>query len=167
MINYRFIACNEKLPTFQEALEDEKMKSYNELLKMGLTEEQIKIRGIDLSKVDRDKKVFLIFLPEELKTSPLVIKNDSSNTYARYLTDKKYIYRVEGVENSLIHFAGYIGKYADIWTELELWQVLEDDYLVDPLSISQTIIKSRQMTIEKLEEFLETDIPKKLILVQR
>jgi len=167
MINYRFIACNENLPTFQEALEDEKMKSYNELLRMGLTEEQIKIRGIDLSKVDKDMKVFLIFLPEELENSPLVIKKDSSNTYARYLTDKKYIYRVEEVENAVIHFAGYIGKYADIWTELELWQVLEDDYLVDSLSIAQTIIDLRQMTIEKLEEFYETTTPKQLILIRR
>lgn len=167
MIDYRFIACDEKLPTFQEALKDEKIKSYNELLKMGLTEEQIKIRGIDLSKVDREKKVFLIFLPEELENSPLVVENDSSNTYARYLTNKKYIYRVEGIENALIHFAGYIGKYADVWTELELWQVLEDDYLVDSLNISQTIIELREMTIEKLEDFYETAAPKKLILIQR
>lgn len=37
---------------------------------MGLSEEQINIRGIDLSKIDRDKKVFTIFLPEELTNSP-------------------------------------------------------------------------------------------------
>lgn len=42
---YEFIACNQKLPTFQEALEDEQMKSYNELLALGLSEEQIAIRG--------------------------------------------------------------------------------------------------------------------------
>lgn len=103
---YKFIASDQKLATFEEALQDEEIKSYNELLKMGLTEEQIKIRGIDLSKIDRDKKVFFINLPEELKTSPLRIEEDFHNSYARYLTDKKYIYKIIDEGKAIYHLAG-------------------------------------------------------------
>lgn len=166
MLNYKFIACDEKLPSFQEALEDEQIKSYNELLKIGLTEEQIKIRGIDLSNIEKDEKIFLIMLPEELQNSSLVIEDDSKNVYARYLTKKKYIYKVDGVEKAISHLAGYIFKYATRWTELELWQVLEDDYLVDCDSIRQEVVQLRQMTIDTLETFYEnTSSPKKLIIV--
>lgn len=76
MAVYEFISCNNKLTTFEEALSDEEIKSYNELLKIGLTEEQIQIRGIDLSKIDRNKRVFFIQLPEDLQNSPLIIEED-------------------------------------------------------------------------------------------
>lgn len=73
---------------------------------MGLTEEQIQIRGIDLSKIDRNKRVFFIKLPEELQNSPLVIEEDFHNPYARFLTDKKFVYKVTGVEKVVSHLVG-------------------------------------------------------------
>ena len=163
---YEFISCNQKLTTFKEALSDEEIKSYNELLKMGLTEEQIQIRGIDLSNIDRNKRVFFIQLPEELQNRPLVIEEDFHNPYARFLTDKKFVYKVTGVEKVVSHLAGYIGKYVNIWRELELWRVTEGDYLVDPSGIPQTVINLRDLTLEKLESFYDGPVPKRLILVQ-
>lgn len=166
MAIYQFISCNQKLSSFEEMLSDEEIKSYNELLKMGFTEDQIQIRGIDLTKVDRDKKVFLIRLPEELQNSPLVIEEDFHHPYARFLTNKKYIYRVAGVEKAVSHLAAYIGKYANTWKELELWQVMEDDYSVNSAEIPQTVINISNMTIEKLDEFFEGSVPSRLTLFQ-
>lgn len=166
MAVYEFIACNQKLASFKEALSDEEIKSYNELLKMGLTEEQIQIRGIDLSKIDRNKKVFFINLPEELQNSPLVIEADFHNPYARFLTDKKFIYKVTNVEKVVSHLAGYIGKYSDTWKELELWRVLKDDYTVDSSEVPQTAIHLRNLTLEKLELFYESSVPRRMILFQ-
>lgn len=166
MAVYEFIACNEKLGTFKDALADEEIKSYKELLKMGFTDEQIQIRGMDLSNIDRNKKVFFIQIPEELQNSPVRIEEDFRNPFARFLTDKKFIYKVTGVEKVASHFAGYIGKYANTWTELELWRVTEDDYTLDSSEIHQTDIHLRNLTIENLEDFYEGAVPNRLILVQ-
>lgn len=166
MVVYDFIACNEKLSSFAEALTDEQMKSYNELLKLGLSEKQIQIRGIDLSKMDRDKKVFFIQLPEELLNSPLVIEADFRNPYARFLTDKKFIYKIIGVEKVVSHLAGYIVKHAITWKEIELWRVLEEDYSVDPFEIPQTFTNLRNLTVEQLESFYEGAVPKLFIIAQ-
>lgn len=111
MAVYEFIACNQKLKSFEEALSDEEIKSYNELLKIGFKEEQIQIRVIDLSKIDRNKKVLLINLPEELQNSPLVIEEDFHNPYARFLTDKKFIYKVTNAEKVVSHLAAYFGDF--------------------------------------------------------
>lgn len=166
MTVYEFIACNQKLSSFEEALADEEIKSYNELLKLGFTEEQIQIRGIDLSQIDRNKKVFLINLPEELQNSPLVIEEDFNNPFARFLTDKKFIYKVKNIEKVVSHLAGYIGKYSDTWKELELWRVQENDYCVDSSEVPQTVINLRNLTLEKLEAFYEGSVPKQMILFQ-
>ena len=166
MVDYDFIASNEKLPTFEEVLVEEELKSYNDLLKLGLTEEQIQIIGIDLKKMDHNKNVFLIQLPEELQNSPLVIEEDFRNSYARFLTDKKFIYKVTDVERAVSHLAVYIGMYANTWKEIELWRVLEDDYTVDYLTIAQSIINIRNLTIEHLESFYEASNPKLLKIVQ-
>jgi hypothetical protein len=162
---YLFLACNEKLASFQEALEDEKIKSYNELLKMGMTEQQIQLRGHDFSKIDRDAKVFLIMLPDEIANSPLSIEPDFKNSYARFLTDKRYIYKVEMAHKALLHFAGYIGKYSDRWRELEIWHVEEDDYNVDSTTIVQKSVHLRQLTNEHLEDLVEATEPKMLRLL--
>lgn len=155
---YRFIACDYKLRSFAETLEDEQMKSYNELLAMGLTEKQIQLRGHDFSKIDRDAKVFLIMLPEELSGSPLIIEPDFQNAYARYVSDKRYIYRVEHAQQALVHFVGYIGKYAGHWKELELWCVHEDDYTIDLATISQrTVYVQHELSSEPFETFFERD----------
>lgn len=166
MTIYQFIACNQKLATFEEALSDEEIKSYNELLQMGFTEKQIQIRGINLSKIDRNKKVFLINLPEELQNSPLVIGEDFYNPYARFLTDKKFIYKVTNVEKVVSHFAWYIGKYSTIWKELELWRVIEDDYSIDSSDVSKTVIHLRNLTLETLETFYEGTVPNQMVLFQ-
>ncbi|MEH7237645.1 hypothetical protein [Bacillus sp. JJ1562] len=166
MAVYEFIACNQKLSSFEKALADEEIKSYNELLKMGFTAEQIQIRGINLSKIDRNIKVFYIKLPEELHNSPLQIEEDFKNPYARFLTEKKFIYRVTGVEKAVSHLAGYIGKYANTWKELELWRVMEDDYSVEDSLIPKTVISLHYLTLEKLEVFYEGSVPNCLILVQ-
>ena len=163
---YEFIACDQKLSTFEEALSDEQIKSYNELLKMGLKDEQIRIRGIDLSKVERDKKIFYIPLPEELQNSPLVIEEDFHHPYARYLTNKKFIYKVVNAQKAITHLAGYIGKYSDIWRELELWRVTEDDYGIDSSDVPKTIINLRDLTVEKVDIFYEGTVPNQLVLVQ-
>lgn len=164
MSSYDFIACNQRLSTFEEALSDEEIKSYNELVKMGLTEDQIKIIGIDISKIDRNKNVFLIQLPEEIRNSPLVIEVDFHNYYARFLTDKKFIYKVSGIEKVISHFAGYIGKYSDTWKELELWRVIEEDYSIDSSKVPQTILNLRNLTIEQLEAFYEGPVPSRMTL---
>lgn len=166
MAIYHFISCNQKLSSFEEMLSDEEKKSYNELLNMGYTEDQIQIRGIDLTRVDRDKRVFLIKLPEELQNSPLVIEEDFHHPYARFLTNKKYIYRVAGVEKAVSHLAAYIGKYANTWKELELWRVMENDYSVNSTEIPQTVINLSNMTIEKLDDFFEGSVPSRLTLLQ-
>lgn len=153
MAVYEFIACNQKLKSFEEALSDEEIKSYNELLKIGFKEEQIQIRGIDLSKIDRNKKVFLINLPEELQNSPLVIEEDFHNPYARFLTDKKFIYKVTNAEKEVSHLAAYLGKFSDTWKELELWRVLQDDYSVDSFEVPKTVINLLNLKLEKLEAF--------------
>lgn len=162
---YLFIACNEKLASFQEALEDEEIKSYNELLKMGMTEQQIQLRGHDFSKIDRDAKIFLIMLPDEIKNSPLSIEPDFNNSYARFLTDKRYIYKVTMAHKAILHFAGYIGKYSDRWRELEIWHVDEDDYTVDSTAIKQKSIHLRQLTSEHLEDVVEAAEPTMLRLL--
>ncbi|MFS0864903.1 hypothetical protein [Fredinandcohnia sp. 179-A 10B2 NHS] len=167
MAVYEFIACDQKLTSFEDALADEEVKSYNELLSMGYTEEQIHIRGIDLTNIDRDKKVFLIQIPEELQNSPLVIEEDFHHSYARYLTDKKFIYKVAGADKVVSHLAGYIGKYSNTWTELELWRVLEDDYSVDSSEIPQSVINLRNLSLENLEEFYEGSVPRILILFHK
>lgn len=166
MAVYEFIASNQKLPSFDDALSDEEIKSYNELLKMGFTEEQIQIRGMDLSKIDRNKKVFLINLPEELQSSPLVIVEDLHNSYARYFTDKKYIYKVTNVQKVVSHLTGYIGKYSNLWKELELWRVIQDDYSVDSSEVPSTVIPLHNLTLEKLEAFYESPVPNQMILFQ-
>ena len=162
---YLFIATNEKLASFQEALDDEQIKSYNELLKMGMTEQQIQLRGHDFSKIDRDAKVFLIMLPDEIANSPLTIEPDNNNSYARFLTDKRYIYKVEMAHKALLHFAGYIGKYSNRWRELEIWHVIEDDYSVDSTTIAQKYVHLRQLTSEHLEELVEAAEPRMLRLL--
>ena len=166
MAVYEFLACNQKLSSFEEALADEEIKSYNELLKMGFKEEQIQIRGIDLSKIDRNKKVFFINIPEELRNSPLKVEEDFHNHYARFLTEKKYIYKITGVEKVVIHLAGFIGKYSNDWKELELWRVIEDDYSVDSSEVPQTVSNLRNLTLEKLEAFYESTVPQRMILTQ-
>ncbi|GGA92986.1 hypothetical protein [Ornithinibacillus halotolerans] len=164
---YEFIASNEKLATFEEALADEEIKSYNELLDMGLSEEQINIRGIDLSDIDRNEKIFYIQLPEELQNSPLMVEEDFQNSFAHFLTDKKYIYRISGVERAVPHLGGYIGKYANTWNELELWRVNEDDYTTDTTEIPIAVRHLPSVTLEDLEVFYEGTVPRKLILVQK
>lgn len=156
---YEFIACNERLSSFREALEDETLKSYNDLIKMGFTEKQIQIRGIDLRDIDREKKVFFIQLPEELINSPLEIEEDFHHAYARYLSDQKFIYRVSNAEKVLPHLAYYIVKYADRWGKLELWRVIEDDYCVDPQDISHKSIHLSSLTLDHLESFYEGKVP--------
>lgn len=157
---YIFIACDEKLRSFAETLQDEQIKSYNELLAMGMTDKQIQLRGHDFSKLDRDAKVFLIMLPDELTNSPLVIEPDFQNAYARYVSDKRYIYRVEHAQQALVHFVGYIGKYAGYWKELELWCVNEDDYTIDVASIAQrTVYVQQELSSEPFETFFEKDEP--------
>lgn len=164
MKHYIFIACNIKLPTFEDALHDEQIKSYNELLAMGLTDAQIAIRGRDLSHIDRDAKVFLIMLPDELKNSPLIIEPDNEfEYYARYLTDKKYIYRVRYAEQALSHLLGYIAKYALQLDIIELWRVNLDDYTTD---IAQQTKRIRNCTLNDIEQFFEADIPCQLTLVK-
>lgn len=166
MIIYQFIACDQKLPSFEEALADEEVKSYNELLKMGLTEDQIKIIGIDLTGIDRNKKVFLITLPEEFQNCSLTIKEDFQNPYARYLTDRKYIYKVTNVEKAIPQLGWYIGKYTETWKELELWRVIEDEYCVDSGGVPETVIKIRNVTLEILEDFYDGPVPNRIFLVQ-
>lgn len=163
---YEFIACNQKLASFEEALSDERIKSYNDLLEIGLSEEQIQIRGLDLTEFDRNEKILLIDLPEELLNSPLIIEEDFHNSYARFLTDKKFVYKVLGVEKVVPHLVGYIEKYANTWKELELWRVKEDDYLVDSSEMPQSVIPLRNVTIEIIEDFYEGTVPKRLLLVQ-
>ena len=162
---YIFIASNEKLVTFEEALEDEKIKSYNELLKMGMTEQQIQIRGHDFSNIDRDAKVFLIILPDEIANSPLSIEPDFKNAYARYLTEKRYIYKVSQANKVVPHFAGYIGKYSNVWRELEIWCVKEDDYTVDISQIHQQTLRIHSLTMEHIEELVESTQAKMLRLL--
>lgn len=162
---YIFIASNEKLVTFEEALEDEKIKSYNELLKMGMTEQQIQIRGHDFSNIDRDAKVFLIMLPDEIANSPLSIEPDFKNAYARYLTEKRYIYKVSQANKVVPHFAGYIGKYSNVWRELEIWCVKEDDYTVDISQIHQQTLRIHSLTMEHIEELVESTQAKMLRLL--
>lgn len=166
MAVYEFIACNQKLPTFIELLSAEEIKSYNELLKMGFTEKQIQIRGIDLSKIDRNKKVFFIQLPDELQNSPLGIEEDFHHSYARFLTDKKFIYKVTGVEKAVSHLAYYLGNSARTWKELELCRVNEDDYSVDSAGISETVVNIGNLTMEQLESFHEGTVPGLLKIVQ-
>lgn len=171
------MASNEKLPTYEEALEDEWPKSYNELIKLGFTEKQLQIRGIDLSDIDKDKKIFYIILPEELehllpndlKDSSLNVEKDFKNAYARFLTDKKFIYKITGVETLLAieYFVSYIKKYADVWLELEIWQVVEDDYVIDPSTIKVSTVKLQNLTIEMLEKFFEATTPRKLIITRK
>jgi len=163
---YQFIACDQKLPSFEEALADEEVKSYNDLLKMGLTEEQIQIRGIDLTGIDRNKKVFLITLPEEFQNCSLTIEEDFQKPYAPFLSDRKFIYKVTSVEKAISQLGWYIGKYTETWKELELWRVIEDDYCVDSGGISQTIINIRNMTLDKLEDFYDGPVPNRIVLVQ-
>ncbi|MFC5541926.1 MAG: hypothetical protein C0P75_013295 [Bacilli bacterium] len=164
---YEFIACNQKLPTFQEALEDEQMKSYNELLALGLSEEQIAIRGVDLKGIDRDKKVFWIRLPDELLNSPLLVEKDSHNPYARYLSDKKYVYKLSNVSSEIIpHVAYYLLKYANLWRELEIWRVIQDDYLIDMAEIPHRIIPLHVLTLEDLEAFFDRPAPRKMTITQ-
>lgn len=167
MAVYEFIACNQKLASFEDAVADEEIKSYNELIKMGFTEEQIQIRGIDLTKIDRNKKVFLIQIPEELQNSPLVIEEDFHHSYARYLTDKKFIYKVTGADIVVSHLAGYIGKYSNTWTELELWRVLDDDYSVDSSEIPKNVVDICNLSIESLESFYEGSVPRCLRLFHK
>lgn len=162
---YIFIASNEKLVTFEEALEDEKIKSYNELLKMGMTEQQIQLRGHDFSNIDRDAKVFLIILPDEIANSPLSIEPDFKNAYARYLTEKRYIYKVSQANKVVPHFAGYIGKYSNVWRELEIWCVKEDDYTVDSSQIQQQTLRIHSLTMEHIEELVESTQAKMLRLL--
>lgn len=50
-------------------------------------------QGGNLSKIDRNEKVNLINLTEELQNSPLVIEEGFHNSYARFLTDKRFIYK--------------------------------------------------------------------------
>lgn len=162
---YIFIASNEKLVTFEEALEDEKIKSYNELLKMGMTEQQIQLRGHDFSNIDRDAKVFLIMLPDEIANSPLSIEPDFKNAYARYLTEKRYIYKVSQANKVVPHFAGNIGKYSNVWRELEIWCVKEDDYTVDISQIHQQTLRIHSLTMEHIEELVESTQAKMLRLL--
>lgn len=167
MAIYEFVACDYKLPSFQEALEDEEIQSYNGLLKLGFTEKQIaySFRGIDLKGIDRNKKVFLIQLPEELQNSPVEIVADFHHPYARYLSDKKYIYKINGVSQAIPHFIGYIAKYDEHWKELELWRVIEDDYHV--LDVPNKTLKLRDHTLlNRLEEFYEGPIPQRLALLR-
>jgi len=167
MANYEFMACDYKLPSFQEALEEEEIQSYNGLLKLGFTQEQIaySFRGIDLKGIDRDKKVFLIQLPEELQNSPVEIIEDFHNPYARYLSDKKYIYKINGVNQALPHFIGYIAKYVEYWKELELWRVVEDDYRV--YDVPAKMLKLRDHTLlNHLDVFYEGPIPQQLVLLR-
>lgn len=166
-MNLVFIACNERLATFQQALEDERMKSYNELLQLGFTEKMLKerlFRGIDLKGIDRDKKMFLIELPEELTNSSLLIEEDFYHSFARFLTDKKYIYRVTGIEESIFHFFAYIAKYANTWRELEIWRVHEDDYVTE---VPIQVINYRNFTLIQLERFFEEKNPKQLLLIKK
>lgn len=167
MANYEFMACDYKLPSFQEALEDEEIQSYNGLLKLGFTEEQItySFRGIDLKGLERDKKVFLIQLPEELQNSPLKMVEDFHNPYARYLSDKKYIYKINGVNEAIPHFIGYIAKYGEHWKELELWRVIEDDYHVLDVPNKMLKLKDHKL-LNRLEEFYEEPIPQQLVLLR-
>ncbi|OCA90431.1 hypothetical protein A8F94_00640 [Bacillus sp. FJAT-27225] len=162
-----FMACDQRLLSFEDALEDEEIKSYNELLKMGFTDDQIQIRGIDLTKIDRDKKVFLIRLPDELHDSPLRIEEDFHNHYARYLTEKRYIYKLEGAEIAVLHLAFYLGKYIGTMKELELWRVHEDDYTMDSSGIPETRVQARYFTTEILEAFFEGSLPNRLMVVQK
>ena len=167
---YIFIATDQKLPSFVEALQDEQIKSYNELLAMGLTDEQIRLRGHNFSKIDRDEKVFYIMLPDELKNSPLSVEPDFQNAYARYITEKRYIYKVLNAQSqqTLVHFVGYIGKYAGQWREIELWCVNEDDYAIDPQQIPQrTVHVHKQLTSEPFEELLESEQPQMLRFIMK
>lgn len=166
MVNYIFLATDEKLPSFEEAMADECIKSFNELLELGYKEKNLMIRGIDFSYLDKDGKIFLIELPEELANSPLSIEDDSKNTYARYLTNKKFIYKITGVEKVIEHFLKYIEKCAMIFTELELWQVVEDDYLIELSSIPTEVVNVRQLTMGILEKFFDRKKPKKLVITQ-
>lgn len=166
MAIYEFLACNGKLNTFCEALKDERMKSYNDLLQMGVTEKQINIRGIDLSRIDRDKKVFLIQLPAELENSPLTIEQDFNNAYARFLTNKKYIYKILNAEKVPLHLIFYLVKNANYWKEIELWRVIEDDYCIVSQEINQKTIYLRHLTLDSIESFLEDDIPCLLTILQ-
>ena len=84
----------------------------------------------------------------------------------RFLTDKKFIYKVTNVEKVVSHLAGYIGKYSDTWKELELWRVLQDDYSVDSSEVPYTVLNLRNLTLEKLEAFYESSVPNQMILFQ-
>lgn len=167
MIDYIFFATNEKFPPFEETLASEQVKSINDLINLGIKEDEIKkIRNLDLSEIDKNEKKFIFFdyeFPDDVGSSSLVIEDDHQNAYARFLTDKKFIYRIKGIENSVSHFQRYLSYY--IWREIELWQVVADDYLMDPLKIKQSVVKFPNLTIKMLEEFFESDTPRKLTIL--
>ena len=165
MTVYEFLASNEKLLSFEEALSDEQIKSYNELLKLGYTEQDLvnRFRGVDLSKIDRNKKVFFVVLSEDVQNCSLAIEEDFNHPFARFLTDKKFIYKITGVEKAIPFLVGYIAKYACSWKELELWRVIEYDYIID---IPRSAKNYRDITLEVIENFYESSVPRLLVLVQ-
>lgn len=167
MVNYIFFATNEKFPPFEETIEAEQIKSINDLIESGITEAEIrKIRNLNLAEVDWNAKRFLFLdyeFPNDVGSSSLHIKEDHQNAYARFLTDKKFIYRIKGIDDAVSHFHKYLSYYK--WKEIELWQVVEDDYLIDLNSIKQFVVKFSNLTVKMLEDFFESTTPRKLTIV--
>lgn len=152
---YNFLATDFKLPISNN---DNDIQSVNDLVKLGYTKKDIHnifgniLNGLDIND---DEKFFLF--DSKQKEDELEIYEDNHNPFARYYSQKKYIYRVENRNSESLStlLKDFLNNSKLENKEIELWHTWLDKYELDEVVYER--MDCSKLTVDKLDTFFEDD----------
>lgn len=152
---YNFLATDFKLPISNN---DNDIQSVNDLVKLGYTKKDIHnifgniLNGLDIND---DEKFFLF--DSKQKENELEIYEDNHNPFARYYSQKKYIYRVENRNSESLStlLKDFLNNSKLENKEIELWHTWLDKYELDEVVYER--MDCSKLTVDKLDTFFEDD----------
>lgn len=153
---YNFLATDFKLPISNNS--EENIQSVNDLVKLGYNKKDIHINYGNILEgigIDDDEKFFLF--DSNQKENKLEIYEDNHNRFARYYSQKKYIYRIENRNSEFLSrmMIDFLNNIKTDCKEIELWHTWLDKYELDEVEYGK--IDYSNLTVDKLDTFFEMD----------
>lgn len=150
---YNFLATDFKLPIFNNDIQ-----SVNDLVKLGYTKKDIHnifgniLNGLDIND---DEKFFLF--DSKQKENELEIYEDNQSPFARYYSQKKYIYKIESLNSESLStlLKDFLNTIKTGYKEIELWHTWLDKYEMDEVGYEK--IYCSELPESKLDAFFETN----------